>query len=83
MPTQVKGRELDVADRELFARGVQCRLQHGDAVVLQHVQQCCFTCIIEAEEEKFGVFVGQTEVGEDLPDCNGGLVRRHMVVCGL
>jgi hypothetical protein len=44
------------------------------------VQECCFACVVEAEEEEFGVLVGQTEVGEDLPDCSGGLVRLQVVV---
>ena len=49
-------------------------MQHGDAVILQHVQEGCFACVVETEKEKFGMLVGKAEVGEDLPDCNGGLV---------
>lgn len=33
------------------------------------MQERCFACVIEPEEEQFGVLVGQTEVGEDFPDC--------------
>lgn len=36
---QIKGCETAVADGEFFARRVQCRLEDGDAVVLQHVEE--------------------------------------------
>lgn len=54
---------------------MQGGLQHGDAVVLQHVQEGSFARVVEPEEEQFGVLVCETEVREDFPDCGGRLAR--------
>lgn len=55
-------------------------LEDGDTVVLEHVQQGGLASIIETEEEEFGVFVGQAELGEDIPDYSTTLsVFRHVV----
>jgi hypothetical protein len=47
---------------------VQRGLQHGDAVVLQHVQQRRLACVVEAQEQQLGVLVREAQVGQDLPD---------------
>lgn len=48
---------------------MQGGLQDGDAVVLEHVQQRCLSCIVETEEEELGVLVCEAERGQDFPDC--------------
>lgn len=67
--TEIEGCELDVADGEFFRGWVQCGLQDGDAVVLEHVEQRCLAGIVEAEEEEFGVLVCEAQRGQDFPDC--------------
>lgn len=59
---------------------MQRRLQDGHAIVLEHVQQGGFARIVQAKEEEFGVFVRETEGGEEVPDC-----RRsgELVVCSV
>ena len=57
MPAKIEGGEADRADGQLLASRVQRRLQDRDSVVLQHVQQCCLACVIQAEEEEF-LFMG-------------------------
>lgn len=69
MPAQVEGREAAAADGEFFGGGVQGRLQDGDAVVFEHVQEGGFAGVVEAEEEEFGVFVCQAQLGQHVPDC--------------
>ena len=68
MPAQVEGGELYIADGEFLRGRVQRGLQHGDAVVLQHVEQCRLSGIVEAQEQQLGVLVREAQVGQDLPD---------------
>ena len=57
VPAQIERGELYIADGELLRGRVQRRLQHGDAVVLQHVQQRRLACVVEAQEQQLGVRV--------------------------
>jgi hypothetical protein len=34
------------------------------------MQQCCLSCIVEAEEEQLGMLVQQAEGGKDIVDCS-------------
>lgn len=68
MPAEVERGELYIADGELLRGRVQRGLQHGDAVVLQHVQQRRLAGVVEAQEQQLGVLVRQAQVRQDLPD---------------
>ena len=57
MPSQVISRELDVADSELLRSWVQSRLERGEPVVLEHVQQRRLASVVEAQEEQLGALV--------------------------
>lgn len=37
---------------------MQSRLKRGQTIILEHMQQRCLACIVETEEEQFGVLVG-------------------------
>lgn len=67
--TKIKGCESYVADGEFLGSRVQSGLQDGDSVVLQHVQECRLSGIVETEEEELGVLVEQAEGGQDIVDC--------------
>jgi hypothetical protein len=69
VPAQIERGELDIANSKFLRGRVQRGLQHGDAVVLQHVQQRRLACVVEAEEQQLGVLVREAQVGQDLPDC--------------
>ncbi len=44
-------------------------LHDGDTVVLQHVEESCLSCIVEAEEKELGVLVEKTKRRENVVDC--------------
>lgn len=64
--TEIEGGETVVADGKLLGGRVGCRLQDGDTVVLQHVQQGGLSCIIESEEQKLGAFGEKAERCKDI-----------------
>lgn len=39
------------------------------AAYLQHVQQCSLSRIVQSKEQKFGMFVEETQGGKDIVDC--------------
>ena len=51
--------------------GMLCRLQDCDAIIFQHMQQCCLASIVETEEEDFGVLVEETERCKGIPAARG------------
>lgn len=68
MAAEIEGGEFDVADGEFFRGGVKGRGQDGDSVVLEHVQEGGLSGVVETEEEQLGVFIGETEGGEDVKE---------------
>lgn len=66
---EVECGELDVSNAQLLGGRVQRRLEDGDTVVLEHVQQRRLARVVEAEEEQFGMLVREPELGENVPDC--------------
>lgn len=64
--TEIESREAVVADGQLLGGRVCGRLQDGDTVVLQHVQQCGLAGIVQTEEEKLGVLIEETQRGQDI-----------------
>ena len=47
---------------------MECGLQDGYAVVLEHVEQRCLAGIVEAEKEELGMLVCEAKGGQDFPD---------------
>jgi hypothetical protein len=39
---------------------IESRLQCGQTIIFQHVQKSCFTGIVQAKKEDFGVFIRET-----------------------
>lgn len=48
-----------------------CRHQDGDSVILEHVQEGRFACIVESEKENLGMLVHQPQRGEDIVAVEG------------
>jgi hypothetical protein len=48
--------------------GMESRLQDGDTVVLQHVEEGRLAGIVKTEEKQLGVLVQESKVGEDIVD---------------
>ena len=40
----------------------------GHAIVLEHVQECCFTGVVETQEEKLAGLFPQAEVRQDIAE---------------
>lgn len=64
--TEIEGREAVVADSQLLGGRVCGRLQDGDTVVLQHVQQRRLAGIVQTEEQELGVLIEKTQRGQDI-----------------
>ena len=68
MTTEIESGEATIADGELFGSRVQGWLEHGHTVVLEHVEEGGLSGVVEAQEEKLGVFVEEPERGQNIPD---------------
>lgn len=64
MAAEVKGFEFELSHDELVGVGVEGGDVGLDAVFFEHVEECGFSGVVEAEEEDFGVFVVEAERGE-------------------
>jgi hypothetical protein len=62
---QVKRFEFDIANNEFVRIGMQRRNVNLHAVLLEHMEESCFTSIVQTKKENFGVFVVETcEAGD-------------------
>ena len=61
---EVECGKADIANGELLGRRVKGRLQDGDAVVLEHVQQRRLSSVVEAEKEQLSVLVKEPKRGQ-------------------
>lgn len=47
---------------------MECWLEHGYAIILEHMKQCRLARIVQAKEEQFGMLIRETEGREKVPD---------------
>lgn len=57
MSAEIKGFEFDLSDDEFVGVGVEGGDVDLDAVFFEHVQEGCFSGVVESQKEDFGVFV--------------------------
>ena len=57
MASQVIGVEPYIADYDLGLVRVHCTIGLGEPIVLQHVEQGCLACIVEAKEDDVGTLL--------------------------
>lgn len=77
MATEVESGESHRADGQLLRGWVKRRLQSGQSIVLEHVEQGCLAGVVKAEEEQLGVLVPQAKRGEDVLDWAGSVSTRQ------
>jgi len=68
VPSQVVGGEFHVPNSQLFRGGMEGRLESGQTVILQHVQQRRLSSVVEPKEQDFSVLVQETERCKDIPE---------------
>jgi hypothetical protein len=59
--TEIERCELYVSDAEFFRGRVECWLEDGNAIVLKHVKESCFSGIVETEEKELCRLVSMEE----------------------
>ena len=76
MPAEVKSSESDPVNGKLLRSGVEGGNMLCHTVILKHVQQSCFACIVQSQEQQFPRLLPETEVaqgpGDPLPKKHDG-----------
>lgn len=80
MASQVEGGELDLPYGQFFWARVKSRDVLGHAIVLEHVQECCFTGVVETQEEKLAGLFPEAQVRKDITE---PIPEKHLDTFGL